>query len=108
MDRLATSACRHYRALVYETPEFLKYFEQATPIAEISQLKIASRPASAAARRQIDDLRAIPWVFSWMQSRHTLPGWYGFGSAVGDSFGPSGGEIGSSRPCTAAGLSGGR
>ena len=66
-------------------PEFLTYFEQATPIAEISQLKIGSRPARrAAGSAGIEQLRAIPWVFSWMQSRHTLPGWYGLGSAVCD------------------------
>jgi phosphoenolpyruvate carboxylase len=81
---LAELARQHYRALVYETPEFLDYFEQATPIAEIGKLKIASRPAKRSASRTagIDDLRAIPWVFSWMQSRHTLPGWYGLGSAI--------------------------
>ena len=84
LERLAERACRHYRALVYETPEFLTYFEQATPIAEIGQLKIGSRPAAARPRAAagIEQLRAIPWVFSWMQSRHTLPGWYGLGSAV--------------------------
>jgi phosphoenolpyruvate carboxylase len=82
LDRLAASACRHYRALVYETPEFLTYFEQATPIAEVSQLKIGSRPARRGGGLSIEQLRAIPWVFSWMQSRHTLPGWYGLGSAV--------------------------
>src|SRR4029077_13945059 len=66
--------------------EFLTYFEQATPIAEIGQLKIGSRPPRRAEGRNspagIDQLRAIPWVFSWMQSRHTLPGWFGLGSAV--------------------------
>jgi phosphoenolpyruvate carboxylase len=84
LDHLAASACRHYRALVYETPEFLSYFEQATPIEEIAQLKIGSRPSRRSTSTQIDDLRAIPWVFSWMQSRHTLPGWYGLGSAVSE------------------------
>jgi phosphoenolpyruvate carboxylase len=82
VERLAERACWHYRALVYETPEFLTYFEQATPIAEVAQLKIASRPARRTAAPTIDQLRAIPWVFSWMQSRHTLPGWYGLGGAV--------------------------
>jgi phosphoenolpyruvate carboxylase len=82
MDQLAESARRHYRNLVYETPEFLSYFEQATCIREIAELKIGSRPARRSAARNIEDLRAIPWVFSWMQSRHTLPGWYGLGSAV--------------------------
>jgi phosphoenolpyruvate carboxylase len=86
IDRLAEKARKHYRKLVYETPEFLTYFEQATPIAEIGQLKIASRPARRSEGKSvgIDQLRAIPWVFSWMQSRHTLPGWYGLGSAVSE------------------------
>ncbi len=83
MNRLASGARGHYRALVYESPEFLTYFAQATPIAEISQLKLGSRPAKRkAATAGIDELRAIPWVFSWMQSRHTLPGWFGLGSAL--------------------------
>ncbi len=85
VERLAERACRHYRALVFETPDLLTYFEQATPIAEIGQLKIASRPARRGAQSVgIGELRAIPWVFSWMQSRHTLPGWYGLGSAVAE------------------------
>jgi phosphoenolpyruvate carboxylase len=84
LDRLSERACRHYRALVYEDPEFVTYFEQATPIAEISRLKIGSRPARRGSAAGIDQLRAIPWVFGWMQSRHTLPGWYGLGSAVHD------------------------
>jgi phosphoenolpyruvate carboxylase len=82
LDRMAASARKHYRALVYDTPEFLTYFEQATPIGEISHLKIGSRPARRGPASGITDLRAIPWVFSWMQSRHTLPGWYGLGSAM--------------------------
>jgi phosphoenolpyruvate carboxylase len=82
LDQLAESARKHYRELVYETPEFLSYFEQATCIGEIAELKIGSRPARRSAARSIEELRAIPWVFSWMQSRHTLPGWYGLGSAV--------------------------
>ncbi len=93
MERMAESACRHYRSLVYETPDFVKYFEQATPFAEISQLKIASRPTFRSGARQIDELRAIPWVFSWMQSRHTLPGWYGLGSAIDDFLVDHGGQI---------------
>jgi phosphoenolpyruvate carboxylase len=84
LERLAAQACLHYRSLVFATPEFLTYFEQATPIAEIARLKIGSRPARRSAAQGINDLRAIPWVFSWMQSRHTLPGWYGLGSAVND------------------------
>jgi phosphoenolpyruvate carboxylase len=82
LDELAESARTHYRALVYENPEFLSYFEQATCIGEIAELKIGSRPARRSKARSIEQLRAIPWVFSWMQSRHTLPGWYGLGSAV--------------------------
>lgn len=82
LDHLAESSYRHYRALVYENPEFLTYFEQATPIKEIARLKIGSRPSRRGTSSSIDELRAIPWVFSWMQSRHTLPGWYGLGSAV--------------------------
>lgn len=84
MDTLAESSRRHYRTLVYETPEFLSYFEQATCVGEISELKIGSRPARRSATRSIEQLRAIPWVFSWMQSRHTLPGWYGLGAAVSE------------------------
>ena len=78
---------RHWRSprtatLVYETPEFLPYFRAATPIAEIAELNIGSRPASRKSSQRIEDLRAIPWVFSWGQCRLTLPGWYGFGAAV--------------------------
>jgi phosphoenolpyruvate carboxylase len=82
MSRLAASSRKHYRALVYDDADFLRYFEQATPIEEIAELKLGSRPARRTASRVIGDLRAIPWVFSWMQSRHTLPGWYGLGSAL--------------------------
>jgi phosphoenolpyruvate carboxylase len=71
-----------YRALVYGTPGFTDYFYSATPITEIAELNIGSRPASRKATRSIEDLRAIPWGFSWGQSRLALPGWFGFGSAV--------------------------
>ena len=71
-----------YRALVYETPGFTDYFFSATPIREIAELNIGSRPASRKATRAIEDLRAIPWGFSWGQCRVALPGWCGFGSAV--------------------------
>ncbi|WP_435011101.1 phosphoenolpyruvate carboxylase [Tundrisphaera lichenicola] len=84
LDHLAEAARRHYRGLVYETPEFLDYFRQATPIEEIVQLKIGSRPSKRTKSTAIEDLRAIPWVFSWMQCRHTLPGWFGIGGAVDD------------------------
>jgi len=82
MDELAALALTAYRALVYETPEFLPYFRASTPIAEIAELNIGSRPASRKGSQKIEDLRAIPWVFSWSQCRLMLPGWYGFGTAV--------------------------
>ena len=81
-EHLSVLSRRHYRALVYEHPLFLTYFRAATPIAEIGRLKLGSRPASRKPGDRIEDLRAIPWVFSWMQSRHTLPGWYGLGFAL--------------------------
>jgi phosphoenolpyruvate carboxylase len=79
---LSSSSMATYRALVYETPGFTEYFFSATPIREIAELNIGSRPASRKANQKIEDLRAIPWGFSWGQCRLTLPGWYGFGSAV--------------------------
>jgi phosphoenolpyruvate carboxylase len=75
-------AYRAYRALVYETPDFETYFRDSTPLPEIADLKIGSRPASRSNSTRIEDLRAIPWVFSWSQARVTLPGWYGFGTAA--------------------------
>ena len=80
--QLSQSSMDAYRSLVYETPGFNDYFFSATPIREIAELNIGSRPASRKANQQIEDLRAIPWGFSWGQCRLTLPGWYGFGSAV--------------------------
>jgi phosphoenolpyruvate carboxylase len=85
MEELADSARTHYRGLVYDDPEFINYFVQATPIHEIAQLRLGSRPARRGSATAIEELRAIPWVFSWMQSRHTLPGWYGLGSALMDA-----------------------
>jgi phosphoenolpyruvate carboxylase len=85
MDALAREAMKAYRALVYETPGFADYFFAATPISEIADLNIGSRPTSRQAQRTIESLRAIPWVFSWSQSRALLPGWYGFGSAVANA-----------------------
>lgn len=79
---LSQASMDAYRALVYETPGFSDYFYSATPIREIAELNIGSRPASRKATHAIEDLRAIPWGFSWGQCRLTLPGWYGFGSAV--------------------------
>ncbi|MEO6291205.1 MAG: phosphoenolpyruvate carboxylase, partial [Burkholderiaceae bacterium] len=79
---LSTASMAAYRALVYETPGFTDYFFQSTPLREIAELNLGSRPASRKATQKIEDLRAIPWGFSWGQCRLTLPGWYGFGSAV--------------------------
>jgi phosphoenolpyruvate carboxylase len=81
MAELAEHAFQAYRGLVYETPGFEEYFWESTVISEISQLNIGSRPASRKKTTAIEDLRAIPWVFSWAQCRLMLPGWYGFGTA---------------------------
>lgn len=81
-EQLSQASMQAYRKLVYETPGFADYFFSATPIREIAELNIGSRPASRKATQAIEDLRAIPWGFSWGQCRLTLPGWYGFGSAV--------------------------
>lgn len=82
MRGLAEEGHRAYRALVHDTPEFLDYFMQATPIDLIEHLRIGSRPARRAKGADITQLRAIPWVFSWTQSRHLLSAWYGVGSAL--------------------------
>ncbi len=81
-DQLSEFSMAAYRKLVYETPGFTEYFFSATPIGEIAELNIGSRPAARKASREIADLRAIPWGFSWGQCRVALPGWYGFGSAL--------------------------
>jgi phosphoenolpyruvate carboxylase len=82
MDELAATGLAAYRHLIYETPELLTYWQQATPIGEINQLHIGSRPDRRTNSNEITGLRAIPWNFSWMQSRHVLPGWYGLGAAL--------------------------
>jgi phosphoenolpyruvate carboxylase len=82
MERLAAESRAAYRALVYETPRFAEFFFQATPIDVIARLNIGSRPAARRATQDIEDLRAIPWVFSWTQCRAMLPGWYGLGTAL--------------------------
>jgi len=82
LSELSALAYKAYRNLVYETVGFTDYFFIATPIAEIAELNIGSRPASRKSTRRIEDLRAIPWGFSWGQCRILLPGWYGFGSAI--------------------------
>ncbi|MDZ3831797.1 MAG: phosphoenolpyruvate carboxylase [Sphingopyxis sp.] len=81
MDALSDTAFTTYRGLVYETPGFKDFFRAMTPIAEIATLKIGSRPSSRKKSSAIEDLRAIPWVFSWAQARTMLPGWYGTGEA---------------------------
>ncbi|MBL8478225.1 MAG: phosphoenolpyruvate carboxylase, partial [Sterolibacteriaceae bacterium] len=82
MEELSASAFAAYRRMVYETPGFEEYFWDSTVIAEIAALNIGSRPASRKKTTAIEDLRAIPWVFSWAQCRLMLPGWFGFGAAV--------------------------
>lgn len=82
MQTLSDSAFRAYRRMVYETPGFERYFWESTVITEIAALNIGSRPASRKKTTAIEDLRAIPWVFSWAQCRLMLPGWFGFGSAI--------------------------
>lgn len=82
MDELSNHAFAAYRNLVYETPGFEQYFWESTVISEIAGLNIGSRPASRKKTTAIEDLRAIPWVFSWSQCRLMLPGWFGFGLAV--------------------------
>jgi len=82
MEELAASSRQHYRALIYEQEDFVEFFHQATPIEEISQLQISSRPARRKGKKTLSSLRAIPWVFSWTQARFLLPAWYGVGSAL--------------------------
>jgi phosphoenolpyruvate carboxylase len=81
METLSPLALASYRRLVYDDPDFVRYFHEATPIDAITGLRIGSRPARREHSDRIEDLRAIPWVFSWTQSRHGLPGWYGLGGA---------------------------
>lgn len=82
METLSATAMTSYRSLVYETPGFAEYFFSTTPIDEIASLNLGSRPAARKSTRRIEDLRAIPWGFSWGQCRLLLPGWYGLGSAI--------------------------
>jgi len=82
MEKLSTTSFKAYRSLVYEDSQFVEFFGQSTPIGELSKLQMGSRPTRrTAGSGSIDDLRAIPWVFAWTQSRYMLPAWYGFGSA---------------------------
>ena len=84
MNELSPAAERAYRALVHERPELVRYLHAATPIQEIDRLNLGSRPARRSAAGGLADLRAIPWVFAWTQSRVGLPGWYGLGGAITD------------------------
>jgi phosphoenolpyruvate carboxylase len=81
-ETIATQSRKAYRSLVYEDPRFYDYFRNATPIDVIERMQIGSRPPARRAQRGIQDLRAIPWVFAWTQSRHLLTGWYGVGTGL--------------------------
>jgi phosphoenolpyruvate carboxylase len=82
MDSMSVTARKAYRGLVYETPGFIDFWQAATPLDEIKRMHIGSRPAARAKSGEVTKIRAIPWVFSWMQSRFNLPGWFGLGSAL--------------------------
>ncbi|MFL6275920.1 MAG: phosphoenolpyruvate carboxylase [Blastocatellia bacterium] len=82
MEEMSRDAFAFYRERIAENEEVMTYFEQATPVLEFDEVKIGSRPARRSSRRGIEDLRAIPWVFGWMQSRHVLPAWFGVGYAM--------------------------
>jgi phosphoenolpyruvate carboxylase len=82
MERLARLSLEAYQGLIYRTPGFADYFWQATPIDLIEHLRLGSRPARRQQTRDLRELRAIPWVFAWTQSRHLLPAWYGVGHAL--------------------------
>ncbi len=84
MERLSVRSRQHYRALIYEQPDLVDFFHQVTPVQEISQLQISSRPARRKGKRNLEGLRAIPWVFSWTQTRFLLPSWYGVGTALNE------------------------
>jgi phosphoenolpyruvate carboxylase len=82
MDVIAAESRKAYRHLIYDTPEFYDYFRAVTPIDVIERMRIGSRPSARRSQSGIEDLRAIPWVFAWTQSRFTLPGWYGLGTGL--------------------------
>ena len=79
---MSHAAHKMYRGLVYENPRFIEFWQTATPLDEIKRMHIGSRPAARGKSSEITKIRAIPWVFSWMQSRFNLPGWFGLGSAL--------------------------
>jgi phosphoenolpyruvate carboxylase len=82
MESMSQSAFAYYRKHIAENPDVLLYFEQATPISELENMQIGSRPSRRSRSRCLEDLRAIPWVFGWMQSRHAVPAWCGVGHAI--------------------------
>ncbi|MGZ9166079.1 MAG: phosphoenolpyruvate carboxylase [Anaerolineales bacterium] len=82
MDEMSSSAHKMYRGFVYENPRFIEFWQTATPLDEIKRLHIGSRPAARGRSSEVAKIRAIPWVFSWMQSRFNLPGWFGLGTAL--------------------------
>jgi phosphoenolpyruvate carboxylase len=82
MEEMSLDAYGFYRKNIAENPEVLTYFEQATPVNELEHARIGSRPPRRSQTRRLEDLRAIPWVFGWMQSRHALPAWFGIGYAL--------------------------
>jgi phosphoenolpyruvate carboxylase len=84
IEDLSAKSRHYYRKLIYDRPEFIDFFHQVTPIEEISKLQISSRPARRKGKKDLASLRAIPWVFSWTQSRFLLPAWYGVGSALAE------------------------
>jgi phosphoenolpyruvate carboxylase len=82
LEKMSATAFAFYRERIAENPDVLTYFEEATPVQELEHARIGSRPARRSEARGLGDLRAIPWVFGWMQSRHVLPGWFGVGYAL--------------------------
>jgi phosphoenolpyruvate carboxylase len=82
MEEMSGNAFGFYREHIVENPDVLTYFEEATPVEELEHARIGSRPSRRGEMRELADLRAIPWVFGWMQSRHVLPGWFGVGYAL--------------------------
>lgn len=82
MEKMSQTGFEAYKSLVHDDPDFIAFWKAATPIDEISSLKLGSRPAFRKQTKSVEDLRAIPWVFSWMQSRFAFPGWFGLGSAL--------------------------
>src|SRR5664279_1437066 len=89
MEQLSQAAFEYYRRNIADNPDVLRYFEQATPVNELELARIGSRPARRNSSRRLEDLRAIPWVFGWMQSRHAVPAWFGVGYAL-EQFGARG------------------